>query len=195
MLDNKPLFVSSRRGFLAGAAGLGFGLAGSTAFGQAMSPQPAKWRDHIGLQMSTVLDKFEADYPGTLKSAAAAGYKEVQPTKDYAGYTPEQIKGFLDQYGLTAPATHVSPLAGPTFERTLEGYAKMGHRYTTIETANGPNGTMPPKGAPPRKVVDQYTVDEVKRMAAELNAAGEITMRHGLKVIVHNHHIEFSTLR
>ena len=50
----------------------------------------------------------------------------------------------------------------------------------------GPMPQRPP--APPQ------TLDAVKRTAAALNEAGRITQKHGIKVIVHNHTVEFAPL-
>jgi sugar phosphate isomerase/epimerase len=143
------------------------------------------------------------DYPGTLRAVAAAGYKEVQTTLSYGNYSLDQIKQFLDEAGLVAPATHVNPPNGADFERTLDAYARIGHKYTTVNTGpeRGPRGAAPSAGgAPPaqrpapRPAPPRQTLDAVKRTAQALNDAGRVTQKHGLKVIVHNHTAEFEPL-
>ncbi|AHG89460.1 Xylose isomerase domain-containing protein TIM barrel [Gemmatirosa kalamazoonensis] len=188
-----------RRTFLKGLTAVGGGILATACAGHAAGPSAsgaaasraslAAWRDRIGLQLFTVRDRFMTDYPGTLRAVAAAGYREVQTTLSYGGYSLDQIKQFLDQAGLVAPATHVSPPNGPEFERTLDAYARIGHRYTTVNTGSerGPRGV--PNAAPQRQ-----TLDAVKRTAAALNEAGRVTQKHGLKVIVHNHTVEFEPL-
>jgi sugar phosphate isomerase/epimerase len=247
MSPSSPLPPVDRRTFIRGLAGVG-GAALATVYavpawaesllGDAALPGP--WSNQIGLQLFTVRDKFPTDYAGTLEAVAKIGYKQVQPTMSYAGLAPAEVKAILDRNGLTAPTTHVSPPSGPDLEKTLEGYASMGHKYTTVRintegrgsggpprggtgagagagagpgagagagaartpgaradsasrsdsariaAATGPRAQRPP--APPQ------TLDSVKRTAAALNEAGRITQKHGIKVIVHNHTLEFAPL-
>ena len=193
-----------------------------SASNAASSTSLASLRDRIGLQLFTVRDRFPADYAGTLQAVAKIGYKEVQPTLSYGTHSMSQIKEYLDRAGLVAPTTHVSPPAGADFERTLDAYAAIGHRYTTVRISTegrrgGGGGGQRPAGATdaapaaagaatpapgaaggaqraPRPPAPPQTLDAVKRIAAELNDAGRITQKHGLKVIVHNHTVEFAPL-
>ena len=206
-----------RRSFLRGLAGIG-GAALATAYALPAWAEtiegrvdglflPQAWRDQIGLQLFTVRDKFVTDYAGTLEAVAKIGFRQVQPTMSYAGKTPAEVKAILDQNGLTAPATHVSPPNGPDFEKTLDDYAMIGHKYTTVNVGGEGRGrggpppsassapTAPPAGPPPqRPPAPPQTIDSVKRTAQALNEAGRITQKHGIKVIVHNHTVEFGPL-
>jgi sugar phosphate isomerase/epimerase len=180
-----------RREFLKGLAGIGgtalaaacAGAAHTSAASDAARVPTSAWRDRIGLQLYTVRDRFPTDYPGTLDAVARIGYTSVQPTLSYGGHTPEEVRAYLDRAGLTAPATHVSPPNGADFERTLDGYRRIGHRYTTVRV----DAPAWAEGAPPTRAM-------VQRTAAALDAAGRITARHGIKVIVHNHTEEFTPL-
>jgi sugar phosphate isomerase/epimerase len=217
-----------RRTFLQAVAAIGGGAlatacarslpgAMAPAGSAASSASLAAWRDRIGLQLFTVRDRFPADYPGTLLAVARIGYKEVQPTISYGTHTLPQIKEFLDRAGLVAPTTHVSPPAGDDLERTLDAYAAIGHRYTTVNVGGGRRGggAGAPGGAPgaapaagvtpasaapagearpPRAPAARQTLDAVKRTAQQLNEAGRVTQKHGIKVIVHNHTVEFEPL-
>ena len=240
MSPSSPHSSIDRRAFLTRLAGVG-GAALATAhalpaWAQSLGDDAlaAAWRDQIGLQLFTVRDRFPTDYAGTLQAVAKIGYKQVQPTMNYGGKTPAEVKAILDQAGLTAPTTHVSPPMGPDFERTLDDYAAMGHRYTTVRidtegrgggvggqrrAGAAGAGAAPPAaaagGAPPaagaggaapagaaaggaprgqRPPPPPQTLDGVKRTAEALNEAGRITKKHGLKVIVHNHTVEFAPL-
>jgi sugar phosphate isomerase/epimerase len=173
-----------RRQFL-GVLGAAAGAAPALA---ADGPGLARWRDRIGLQMYTVRDRYPSDYPGTLKAIAAIGYRAVQPTGSYAGHGPDAVKRMLDENRLVAAATHVSPPDGAQFETTLDGYAKIGHRYTTIRMA----APRAPGAAAPES--QPLTREAVQRMAARLNEAGRVSARHGVKVMYHNHAEEFQTL-
>ncbi|HKP15898.1 MAG TPA: TIM barrel protein [Gemmatimonadaceae bacterium] len=215
-----------RRTFLHTVAAIGGGAlaaacarqvpgAMATSGAAASSGSLASFRDRIGLQLFTVRDRFPNDYPGTLLSVARIGYKEVQPTMSYGTHTLPQIKEFLDRAGLVAPTTHVSPPAGAELERTLDAYAAIGHRYTTVNLGGGRRGGGggAPGGAPaggaaaaggaapaagearaPRPPAARQTLDAAKRTAQQLNDVGRVTQKHGIKVIVHNHTVEFEPL-
>ena len=225
-----PSSPQDRRAFLRGLAGIG-GAALATAYAipawaESLESRlsgvllPRAWRDQIGLQLFTVRDRFPTDYAGTLEAVAKIGYKQVQPTMSYAGKTPAEVKAILDRTGLTAPATHVSPPNGPDFEKTLDDYAMIGHKYTTVNvggegrgrppagpgggrgagfSGSGAAGGTAPGGAPAgpmpqRPPAPPQTLDAVKRTADALNTAGRTTQKHGIKVIVHNHTVEFAPL-
>ena len=140
-----------RRAFLTRLAGVGGAALASTyalpAWADSLGDgaMAAAWRDQIGLQLYTVRDRFPTDYAGTLQAVARIGYKQVQPTMNYGGKSPAEVKAILDQNGLTAPTTHVSPPSGPDLEKTLEGYASMGHKYTTVRLPGEGRG----RGGPP----------------------------------------------
>ena len=211
--------IVDRRTFLHAVAAIGGGaiaaacarnLGGMAPSGAAASGASlAASRDRIGLQLFTVRDRFPADYPGTLLAVARIGYREVQPTISYGSHTLPQIKQYLDRAGLVAPTTHVSPPTGDDLERTLDAYAAIGHRYTTVNLGGGRRGggAGAPGGAPgaaptpatgetraPRPPAARQTLDAVKRTAQQLNEAGRVTQKHGIKVIVHNHTVEFEPL-
>lgn len=175
-----------RRGFLAGMAMAGgaLGLGGCAQLGAlGGKPSLAKHRSNIGLQLYTVRDKFPTDFAGTMKAVAAIGYRHVQCTQNYGGLSLDRVKQILDENHLASEATHINPPAGAQFEPTLDAYARIGHKYTTV-AMTGP--AFPGN----RKL----TVEAVKRAADQLNAAGVITKKHGLKVIIHNHTEEFEPL-
>ena len=219
-----PTSPQDRRTFLRGLAGIGGAALASAyaipAWAESLESRagglllPQAWRDQIGLQLFTVRDKFPTDYAGTLEAVAKIGFKQVQPTMSYAGKTPAEVKAILDQNGLTAPATHVSPPNGADFEKTLDDYAMIGHKYTTVNVggegrgrggrpasaASAPTSASSAPAAAPagpptqRPPAPPQTIDSVKRTAQALNDAGRITQKHGIKVIVHNHTVEFGPL-
>ena len=212
-----------RRRFLQDAALLGGAVFATACAGSLPAPRSlggeslSAWRDRIGLQLFTVRDKFPADFEGTLMAVSRIGYKEVQTTLNYGGHSLPEIKSYLDKAGLHSSATHVSPQNGADFERTLDTYAAAGHRYTTVNVGAAGAGRGGGRGgagaagaaggrgagAPPNLAGDLralqppaplQTLDAVKRTAQQLNDAGRVTQKHGLKVIVHNHTTEFRSL-
>ena len=184
-MSNNPWDRMDRRDFVRRMAGIGAaavatGALPSLASGAGRGGVGASLKDQIGLQLYTVRDLTAKDYPGTLMKVAQIGYKQVQTTGSYGEYTAKQIHEFLDRAGLVSPATHVSPRMGPDFERTLEGYQLIGHKYTTVSF--------------PRSETRETGEAAVRRTAEQLNQAGAITKKYGIKVIVHNHTAEFAPI-
>ena len=87
----------------------------------------------------------------------------------------------LDRYGLSAPSTHVPATDGPGLEKELEGFQVMGIKYTEIRSARPPSG-----GGRSRQ-----TEESVKRTADEINRHGAIVKKFGMKMLIHNHTMEF----
>ena len=192
-----------RRTFLGQLAVGAVAMAGCSRAGMAGGGSAASslsLRDRIGLQLFTVRDLTAKDYPGTLDGVAKLGYRMVQTTGSYGTFTPQQIHDWLERAKLVSPATHVSARTGPDFERTLEGYRLIGHEYTTVSF--GPPIPRRPPGdvtvgqttQPTQPQSRGVTLDSAKRTAEQLNTAGAITKKHGIKVIVHNHTEEFEPL-
>ncbi len=134
----------------------------------------------IGLQLYTVRDLMEAGVGPTLERVAAIGYKEVE-FAGYFGIPPAQIRGLLDAAGLASPSTHLS--LGELRDqpnRLFDAAEMIGHRYLVVPS-------LDPQ--------DRRTLDDFRRVAAELNRAGEQARSRGLKIGYHNHDFELSRMR
>jgi sugar phosphate isomerase/epimerase len=82
-------------GFVAGTALLGGGAsAGRRAH---------RW----GVQLFTVLEPLEQDFPGTLRQIAAMGYREVETIGSF-GRDPHYVRDQLNRYGLVSPSQHIA---------------------------------------------------------------------------------------
>jgi sugar phosphate isomerase/epimerase len=148
------------------------------------APAAADWKKQVGLELYTVRDLTPKDYEGTLAKVAEIGYKEVEAATDYAKMEPKQFRAMLDRYGLTMPSTHVAATEGPDLEKQLEGFQIMGLKYTEIRAAGGGGGGG--RGGP--------TEESVKRSAAQINAHGKIAKKFGMKMLIHNHTLEFAPI-
>ena len=158
----------------------------------------ADWKKQPGLELYTVRDLTAKDYEGTVAKVAEIGYKEVEPATDYAKMEPKQFRAMLDRYGLTAPTTHVGATEGPDLEKQLEGFQIMGIKYTEVRSAPAQGGRGAGAGAGGGR--RGPTEDSIKRQAAQLNEHGKIVKKFGMKMLLHNHTMEFqpiesSTLR
>lgn len=167
---NRRTFVESAALFLASRAA------------QAAPPAP-DWKKQVGLELYTVRDLTPKDYEGTLAKVAEIGYKEVEAATDYAKMEPKQFRAMLDRYGLTMPSTHVGATAGPGLEKELEGFQIMGIKYTEIRNGAGGGGGRGPT-----------TEETVKRSAAQINEHGKIAKKFGMKMLIHNHTLEFAPI-
>lgn len=211
---------TSRRSFVKGVAVTVGGIAltsktanvfaSTTTAAARMTPAP-NWADQIGLELFTVRDVTSKDYVGTLEKIAAIGYKEIEPAGGYNNMPPKQYRAMLDRLGLKMPSTHSGITAGSPvdMEQQLAGFQIMGVEYSEF-TAPRPagggraNGRGRPPAAPQtpateRKNREQFvkamaqprTVDDVKQEAARYNSYGKIAKKFGIKVLIHNHTVEF----
>ncbi len=209
---------ATRRTFLKGVAATVGAMAltsrAGNVFGAVMPAASAgstapNWSDQIGLELFTVRDLTAKDYVGTLEKVAAIGYKEIEPAGGYANLSPKEFRAVLDRLGLKVPSTHsgISAGAAADVEKQLEGFQIMGIEYASLSEAPPPGGRRGGRGAAPRptspaeqrKQMEQFikssvqprTVDDVKQEAARYNSYGKIAQKFGIKLLVHNHTVEF----
>ncbi|HUZ46839.1 MAG TPA: sugar phosphate isomerase/epimerase [Terriglobia bacterium] len=196
---------ASRREFLRNiTAGVG-GLALASRAGNTLAAmaQPAgatpDWAAQIGLELYTVRDAMAKDYEGTLAKVAQIGYKEIEMAEGYNQMSPKSFRAMLDRLGLGMPSTHSGISTGPdaAVEKRLEGFAIMGIQYTSLGGFRPPPATVhrPSTPAEGGRVVPSWarprTVEEVKLEAAFYNRYGKIAQKFGIKILRHNHTMEF----
>ena len=207
----------SRRTFLtdmAAAVG-GVALAGRAGrvLGASVSATPdasaaTSWSDQIGLELFTVRDRLAKDYVGTLEQVAQIGYKEIEPAGGYNDWSPQQFRAELDRLGLKMPSTHSGITAGPDaeVEQQLAGFQIMGIEYASLDARRpggqgrrGGGGPTPTSPAAERKLREQFIKttaqprpsEDVKHEAAQYNKFGKIARKFGIKLLIHNHTVEF----
>ncbi|MFB9990935.1 sugar phosphate isomerase/epimerase family protein [Deinococcus oregonensis] len=61
----------------------------------------------VGLQLWTVRDHVAQDMHGTLERVAQLGLQGVE-FAGYAGHSPQELRGWLDAFGLRAASVHIS---------------------------------------------------------------------------------------
>jgi sugar phosphate isomerase/epimerase len=142
----------------------------------AVIPAPAETLrlDRIGLQLYTVRKLMEASVALTLEQVRKIGYREVE-FAGYFGAQPSQLRHWLDDLGLTAPAAHV-PLQDTKLEELMDAAAVVGHQYLVL-------ASLP--------LTQRVSLNGYRRAATLLNRAGEQARRRGLEVAYHNHDFEF----
>ncbi len=185
---HKPLsdHHHGRRALLQSFAALAsLGAAGMTMANNAKLP-----RYRMGLQLYTVRDPMAKDAVGTLKQAAALGYRNFETY----GFDPDTIKYYdmpardfrkvLDGLGLTTTTGHYDQhryLAQPAeamtayIDRCIEGAVALNQKYITWAWLD-----------PRSRDLDSYKV-----VAERLNRMGAQAAKAGLKVAYHNHDFDF----
>jgi len=168
----KPGRGTSRREFV-GVMASGVGVL---TVPSCLRPRLSTRLDKIGIQLYTVRDVLKGDFEGTLSRIGAIGYREVE----FAGYfdhTPEQVKAALASAGLTTPATHVGPdNLGKSWDAVVNTAKAIGHEYVIV-------AWIPEE--------QRKTIDDWKRIAEQLNQAGNACRAAGLQFAYHNHDFEF----
>jgi sugar phosphate isomerase/epimerase len=143
----------------------------------------------IGLQLYTVREDAAKDLPGTLKTIAAIGYREVE----LAGLPPVKaadLRKMLTDLGLTAPSMHagMADLQKGVQERI--DYAKaLGAQHIVCSFPWTADSRFSKGGS--QAIAAGITMDDWKWNAQQLNRIGELTRKAGIRCGYHNHNMEF----
>lgn len=145
-----------------------------TKKGAAAAPGEECIKMEYGLQLFSVRDMTERDMEGALRQVAEMGYRSVE-FAGFFGHSAQEIKGWLDKYGLTASGTHtgMSELTGDKLQETIAYHQAIGCRNLIV-----PYESFATKGD-----IDAF-IQRVQQVQPQLNAAG-ITLHY------HNHDHEF----
>jgi sugar phosphate isomerase/epimerase len=140
---------------------------------------------NIGLQLYTLRDTIGQDPKGVLTKVASFGYKELE-TYGYAdgkifGMDFTEFSKFVKGLGMEVVSGHygLDKIKGDTWQKAVEDAKKNGQKYMVV----------PYIAEPERKSLDDY-----KKICADLNAAGEVCNKNGIRFGYHNHAFEFQTL-
>jgi len=84
----------------------------------------------IALQLYSVRDDCQRDFPATLAAVAKMGYEGVEFAGNY-GASPQQTRKMLDDLGLKAAGAHIGleALLGDELKRTVEFHQAIGNRF------------------------------------------------------------------
>lgn len=135
----------------------------------------------IGIQLYMVLDAYQKDPLGTLKTLKAIGYTEIEAI---VTSTAKALRDQLSEAGLRSPSLHFDSLG---FEPGIDAAHTLGSRY--IVSSMLPAIMQKEKGA---KGDPAYSMDDARRTAEYANRLGEKARQAGLQYAYHNHHLEFT---
>src|SRR6266567_480670 len=141
-----------------------------------------------GIQLYTVGKELAADMPGTLAKLSAIGYKTVE-SAGMAGKTAAEFRKSLDAAGLKCPSSHMfNPAQTP--QQFFDDAKALGSEYAVSSVIIKPTA--------PIKSIDDYikliaamTLDDFKKMGADLNTIASQAKSAGLQFAYHNHNMEF----
>lgn len=164
-----------RRQFILAAAALA-----AACSRQQEPPEPAMTEEGpLGLQLYTVRELMAEDIGSTLELVARTGYREVE-FAGYFGVPPEEMRRYLLNAGLDAPAAHIGyGEFAANAAQVVEHALAMGHRFVVVPAV--PDG-------------ERSTLDDYRRHAENFDRWAEICSNAGLRFGYHNHSFEFEEI-
>jgi sugar phosphate isomerase/epimerase len=187
----------SRRGFLRAAAisSVAIGAAGALPPSTAHAADRREGHGHdrdqippgrISIQLYTLRDQLQIDLDGTLAALHDIGYTRVEHA-GFVGRTVDEFKAALDAHDLWASSGHVGipqPFDPAAWSDRLDEARTLGSKYIVHPFFGINFGTG--------EVVRDSVVWTA--FAHDLNRAGEMARRAGLRLGYHNHNWEFFSL-
>jgi len=161
-----------------------FAAAGLLSLPSFMAAGKAK-KKALGLQLYTLRDTIGQNPKDVLEKVASFGYK----TLETYGYNNGKIFGlefqefgkFINGLGMSVTSGHygLGMIKGDTWQKAIDDANKVGQEYMVVPYINEPE----------RKSIDDY-----KRICADLNKAGEVCNNNGIRFGYHNHAFEFEQM-
>ena len=127
-----------------------------------------------GIQMYSLYDVTKDDLKGSLKHVADLGYKYIE-FAGYFGHSAEEIKSWLDEFGLVCSGAHIGTAAieDDKIEETIAFHKTLGCMNPILPGAD-------------------YTTEEaMEKTLALINRAVKTLAKHGMTLGYHNHSNEF----
>ena len=143
-----------------------------------------------GLALYTVRNDMSKDAKATLQAIAGAGYKNIEAAgyKDgkYYNMSPQDFKRLLKELDLKPISTHQAAVTLDNADQMFADAKAAGFEYFVVP--------IPPMGmfSAFRESEETGTADLTKKMTEILDNLGERCHKAGLKLLYHNHAIEFT---
>jgi sugar phosphate isomerase/epimerase len=150
-------------------------------------------RGYIGLQLYTVREQMQKDPAATLARVAEIGYNSVEGatytgSEKFYEMTPAEFSKLLKQNGLIMPSSHYrlgeEKMNGEEakgtmlhdWDRAVDDAAAVGVKYMVCAYLSE---------------AERGNLDHYKKVAHDLNKAGERCKKAGIQLCYHNHDFEF----
>jgi len=170
----------NRREFVQTAS---FAAAGLLSLPSFLAAGKAKFG--LGLQLYTLRDTFPKDPKGVLQKVAGFGYKELEAfgygDGKIFGLTYAEFCNYSKSLGMKVVSGHygLDKIKGDTWKKAVEDAKAGGQPYMVV---------------PYIQEGDRKSIDDYKRICADLNAAGEVCNKAGIRFGYHNHAFEFQAI-
>lgn len=181
--------LRSRRDFVKASALAGVGLSLNLALPSCMTEVSSPYLSNIGIQLWTLRDQLKENPEATLKAVKEAGYKQVELAR-LAGYP--DLSPIIKDLDLKVNSSHFNwayitqrwDLQGQTPENTSFDYL--------LENADkaGLDSLIFAYWLPE----ERSSLDDYKKLADQLNQAGEKANKAGIQMGYHNHNFEFAPM-
>lgn len=133
----------------------------------------------IGLQLYSVREQLNEDFPGTIEKIAQMGYTGVETYDLPETIKPNQAKAIFDDNGLVVISSHSPMPLGEDKDKVLDTLASIGCPHLVS----------------PSVKPDYYSSTDNLQLLAELfNESYQVASQHDMKFSIHNHAFEFSLL-
>ncbi|NJM26517.1 MAG: TIM barrel protein [Bacteroidia bacterium] len=165
----------NRREFVQTAA-----FAAAAAFSIPTFLRAAAEKKEIGLQLYSLRDVIMKDPKGVLKQVASFGYTELETfgyrAGNIFGMTAKDFAEYVKSLGMRIVSGHYTmDIVRGDWERTVADAKMMGQQYVVM----------------PWLVEQERSPEAIMKVCEELNKAGEIANKYGLRMGYHNHDFEF----
>jgi sugar phosphate isomerase/epimerase len=168
-----------RRTFVQGlAAAIAAPIAAPACHHALGATRPAaSEKPNIGIQLYTLRDAARQNLERTLADIASVGYTEVELLASMKNFDmpAARLRQVLDGLHLRAPSTHIGAAEFDDFQRLLDDSHTLGHEYVILASLPG----------------SQRTLDDYRRWADRLNAAGETARKANIWVGFHDEAYDF----
>lgn len=133
----------------------------------------------VAVQIYSIRDEAERDFKGTMEQVKAMGYDGVELAGLY-GYSPEEIRDYIKEAGLTAISAHVpyQELAAQMAE-TIEKYVTIGCEYVVVPY-----------------LTEEYRpgTEKFSEVVSNIEKIGEYCKSRNIVLLYHNHDFEFTKM-
>lgn len=131
----------------------------------------------LSLQLYTLRDQVQGDFPATLRQVAEIGYQAVE-FAGLHGHAPAEVAQIVKDLGLKVSSSHVGLPTSESIRQIADEAKTLGNMR--LVSGFGPD--------------DFKTLDDCKRTAGKFQAAAELAKGEGLTFGIHNHWWEFETV-
>ena len=132
----------------------------------------------ISVQLYTLRDEVNTDFPAVLRRLASKGYPGVE-LAGFGTLTPDQLAATLADSGLVVSSAHVGYQAADQFAAALEQHGVVG-----CDTAV----------SPALRAEGFADLDAVRKSADRINRLVDVARAHGMTLGYHNHWWELAPM-